>query len=92
MKYKYVILDFGKVLAGPATKEWFITPKFKEVIDMDLIDISKLNESLKRNNFIISRKMLTEEEEYKNFYEYYSSVLKEINYPKYNDILAHEIA
>ena len=34
MNYKYIILDFGKVLAGPTTGEWFITPKFKELVDM----------------------------------------------------------
>ena len=33
MKYKYIILDFGKVLAGPTTGDWFITPKFEKVID-----------------------------------------------------------
>lgn len=38
MKYKYIILDFGKVLAGPTTGDWFITPKFEKVIDMSLID------------------------------------------------------
>ena len=38
MNYKYIILDFGKVLAGPTTGEWFITPKFIELVDMSLID------------------------------------------------------
>ena len=30
---KTIILDFGKVLAGPTTGNWFITPKFKEYDD-----------------------------------------------------------
>jgi len=92
MDYKYIILDFGKVLAGPTTGEWFITPKFKEVIDMSLIDTKEINQVLKKYSKIISRKMITEEEEYNNFFEYYSLVLKEINYPKYTDKLAQEIA
>ena len=92
MKYKYVILDFGKVLAGPTTGDWFITPKFEEVIDMSLIDRKSLNEEFNKFNDIIGRKMLTQEEEYNSFFELYSLVLQEINYPKYNDDVVHEIA
>lgn len=92
MKYKYVILDFGKVLAGPATGDWFITPKFEEVIDMSLIDRDALNEEFNKFNDIIGRKMLTQEEEYNNFFELYSLVLQEVNYPKYSDDIVHEIA
>lgn len=92
MKYKYVILDFGKVLAGPATGDWFITPKFEEVIDMSLIDRDSLNEEFSKFNEIIGRKMLTQEEEYNNFFELYSLVLQEVNYPKYSDDIVHEIA
>ena len=91
MNYKYVILDFGKVLAGPTTGEWFITPKFKELVDMSLIDMEKLNESFDKHSEIISRRMNTEEEEYHNFYELYSLVLQEV-YPKYTDDIAHSIA
>lgn len=91
MDYKYVILDFGKVLAGPTTGEWFITPKFKELVDMSLIDIEKINKLFDKYDDIISRKMNTEEEEYHNFYEFYSLVLQEI-YPKYTDDIAHSIA
>ena len=91
MNYKYVILDFGKVLAGPTTGEWFIPPKFKELVDMSLIDMEKLNQSFDKHDDIISRKMNTEEEEYHNFYELYSLVLQEV-YPKYTDDIAHSIA
>lgn len=92
MDYKYIILDFGKVLAGPTTGEWYITPKFKEIIDMNLINLDKLNEAFKKNTSIISRKMITEKEEYEEFFEFYSTVLKEVDYEKYNDELAHQIA
>jgi len=91
MDYKYVILDFGKVLAGPTTGEWFITPKFKELVDMSLIDKEELNKAFDKYDDIISRKMNTEEEEYHNFYEFYSLVLQEV-YPKYTDDIAHSIA
>ena len=92
MKYKYVILDFGKVLAGPTTGDWFITPKFEEVVDMSLIDRKALNAEFNKFNEIIGRKMMTQEEEYNSFFELYSLVLQEINYPKYNDDVVHEIA
>ena len=58
MNYKYIILDFGNVLAKPITGDWFITPKFLELIDMNLIDKNKLVESIVRNNDIVSRRML----------------------------------
>lgn len=92
MNYKYIILDFGKVLAGPTTGNWFITPKFMEVIDMSLVDNDRLNYAFNKHNEIISRKMLTQEKEYNNFFELYSLVLQEINYPKYNEDIVHEIA
>ena len=88
---KTIILDFGKVLAGPTTGNWFITPKFKELVDMSLIDKEKLNKSFKKYDDIISRKMNTEEEEYESFYELYSLILQEV-YPKYTDDIAHSIA
>lgn len=90
--YKYIILDFGNVLAGPTTGEWFITPKFKELVDMSLVDKNEFYEVLDEYNNIISRVMHTEEEEYNSFYELYSKVLKEIGYPKYSDDIAHQIA
>ena len=91
MDYKYIILDFGKVLAGPTTGEWFITPKFIELVDMSLIDREKLDKAFDKYDDIISRRMNNEEEEYHNFYEFYSSVLQEV-YPKYTDDIAHSIA
>lgn len=91
MDYKYIILDFGKVLAGPTTGEWFITPKFIELVDMSLIDKDALKKAFDKYDDIISRRMNTEEEEYDNFYELYSSVLQEV-YPKYTNDIAHSIA
>lgn len=35
---KYLILDFGKVLAYPTTGNWSITPKFIELVDLKKID------------------------------------------------------
>ena len=41
MKYKYIVLDFGKVVAAPTTGSWDITPKFLELIDINKINIDK---------------------------------------------------
>lgn len=91
MKYKYIILDFGYVLAKPTTGNYLITPKFKELIDMSLIDEQVLKNTFVKYHDIIERQMNNEEEEYTNFYDFYSSVLQEV-YPNYTIDLAHCIA
>lgn len=40
-KQKYLILDFGKVLAGPVSGNWFITPSFsKNIYVKNLVKIN----------------------------------------------------
>jgi putative hydrolase of the HAD superfamily len=78
MKYKYIILDFGKVLAYPTTGNWFVTPKFLELIDIDFIDKDKLKIAIKNNINITKRKILNLDEEYTMFYEFYKNILNEI--------------
>lgn len=59
---------------------------------MNLIDKNKLVESIVRNNDIVSRRMLREDDEYHHFYEFYLTLLREVNYPKYSEDIVHEIA
>lgn len=92
MDKKYVILDFGKVLAGPPTGHWFITTKFLELIDMNLVSTEKINLAIKKYGNIISRKITTIDEEYEMFYEFYDFILKEVKYPKYDKDIVHKIA
>lgn len=92
MTKKYLILDFGKVLAKPTTGNWFITPKFLELIDINLVDMEKLDLAFKKYNYIISRKAVNEKEEYNMFFEFYDKVLKEIAYQKYNQQIIKQIA
>lgn len=89
---KYLILDFGKVIAGPTTGHWFITPKFMELIDMNEIDIDEFNNIVDDFNYILDRKILTEEEEFNAFYDFYDNMLKRINYSKYNTDVIRSIA
>lgn len=92
MNYKYIILDFGNVLVTPTTGDWNITPKFLELIDMDLIDDNNLKESLKKYSYFLGEKLITQDEEFDMFTRYYDSILTDIKYPKYNKELVKEIA
>ena len=89
---KYVILDFGKVLAAPTTGDWFMTPCFLENIDINLIDKNKFKEALVKYVYIKDGIITTLEGEYECFYNFYSKVLREINYPKYSDDIVKKIA
>ena len=80
MKHKYIILDFGNVLAYPITGNWYLTKKFMEYVDMSKIDYSKYSEAVKNHSDILSRKISTLEEEEILFYDFYKSILKDINY------------
>jgi len=92
MNKKYVILDFGKVLAGPPTGHWFITTKFLGVVDMEIVSIEDINLAIKKYSPIISKQITTIDEEYEMFYEFYDSILKEIKYPKYSKEIVQQIA
>ena len=80
MDYKYIILDFGNVLAYPVSGHWFITDKFMELIDMNKIDQKELNVAIHSHEEILSRRAVTLEEEYKIFCDYYKSVLSDVKY------------
>lgn len=88
---KYLILDFGKVLAYPTTGEWFITPCFENLIDMDKINKSEVLKSISGYNDIISRKAITLEEEYQMFFELYQNIFRDISYEASDEII-HSIA
>ena len=47
---KYIILDFGRVLAYPPTGYWQITPKFLKLIDISKIDTEQLKNAIKKYN------------------------------------------
>ena len=82
MNYKYIILDFGKVIAGPPTGHWDITPKFLELIDINKIDMNKFNVLRKKYQDILSEKVINLEEEYNMFFRFYDGILSGLNYSK----------
>ena len=89
---KYIILDFGKVLAYPTTGNWDITPKFLELIDINKIDINKLKEIRKKYSSILSEKVVTLEEEYDMFKRFYDGILKDYKLENYKTEIAEQIA
>lgn len=79
MSYKYIVLDFGKVIAAPTTGDWDITPKFLELININTIDIEKYMKYRRKYGNTLSSQITTLEEEYNTFYRFYSSILSHFN-------------
>lgn len=75
---KYIVLDFGKVLAGPYTGEWFITPNFFKIIDKH-INKEDVKNAISKYNYMVGEKCITEEEEFQVFLKFYRNILKDLN-------------
>lgn len=84
---KYLILDFGKVLAYPKTGDWFITPLFLELIDMNKITREEILKAMSNYGDILSRKAVLLEEEYHIFYDFYKATFDTLKYPVSEEIL-----
>lgn len=89
---KYLILDYGKVLADSVTGHWFITPKFYEIVNTNKIDMEKFNNSIKKLSYLISQEMQNEEDEYNAFCKVYYNVLKDIGFSNNIEELSEKIA
>lgn len=87
-----IIFDIGGVLAKPKTGNWFITNNFFNILDENLIDKERLNESLKKYLYIQTQEPKTEEEEHAMFSNYYYKVLADLSYPNLTKELAAKIA
>ena len=83
---KAILFDSGRVLNGPVTGHWFITPNFWEYVDkvtFDSLDKNKIASAFaEADKYICTQKtMTTKEEEYQHFikfYEIFSSQLPEL--------------
>ena len=84
---KYLVLDFGKVLAYPKTGDWFITPLFLELIDMNVLKREDILNAMNNFSNILSRKAITLEEEYHIFYDFYKSTFDTLGYSVSEEIL-----
>ncbi len=74
---KYLILDFGKVLAYPTCGNWFITPLIKQIIPD--IDGNKINEVLHKYPHLLDKKLTTMDEEYIMFIELFTNLYNDLN-------------
>lgn len=92
MKIKYLILDFGKVLAYPVSGHWFITPACWKILDKKEIQEEKLKESMKKYNYMLDEFVKTEKEEFEMFRKFYKNVLKDIEYKGNIEEIAQELA
>lgn len=90
---KYIILDFGRVLAYPPTGYWQITPKFLKLVDMSKVNAEQLKNAIKKYNNIISCDLYIKDckEEYEHMLEFYERVLEDCNISDYES-KAKEIA
>ena len=83
---KAVLFDSGRVLNGPVTGHWFITPNFWEYVDksiFDSVDKSKIVSAFaEADKYIVAQKLMTtKDEEYQHFikfYEIFSTQLPEL--------------
>ena len=89
---KYIVLDFGMVLAYPPTGNWHITPKFLELIDIKKINEEILENAISNNKQILDKQITSLEEEYSMFIEFYSKVLLECGYTKIKSDTIKKIA
>lgn len=94
---KAILVDSGRVLNGPTTGHWFITPNFFnyvnkkkfKALDKKLINnaFSKAGEYMAEQSYI-----LNEEEEYAHFTQYYKIFSRELPALKLTDELIKAIA
>lgn len=92
MTIKNIIFDIGGVLADSKTGNWFITNNFFNIVDKNLLDENKLNESLKKFLYLQTQDPKTEQEEHTMFSNYYYEVLKSLDYPNLTKKLVDKIA
>ena len=86
MEIKAILFDSGRVLNGPVTGNWFITPNFWKYVNKDIFDSLDKNviasAFAEADKYILTQKfMSTKEEEYQHFikfYEIFSSQLPEL--------------
>ena len=89
---KYLILDFGMVLAYPPTGNWHITNKFNELIDKSKMDKEKFKRAYEKHKHILSETVITLDEEYDMMRRFYNNIFKDAEYSDYNEKICDEIA
>lgn len=95
---KNLVFDFGRVLAYPATGNWFITPETKNILGalrfFKFMHSSKTPTAFRNScRYLDSIHLLhTEEEEIEQFTEFYKRALAEIGIKDKNEKLSLKLA
>lgn len=95
---KNLVFDFGRVLAYPATGNWFITPETKNILGalrfFKLMHSSKTPTAFRNScRYLDSIHLLhTEEEEIEQFTEFYKRAFAEIGIKDKNETLSLKLA
>lgn len=104
MKYKFtdskikaILIDSGRVLNGPVTGHWFITPNFFNFVDekrFKAISSKQRNTAFNKAGEYISNQplIINEEEEYTHFLQYYRIFAKELPQLELKDAQIKSIA
>ncbi|QSX04687.1 HAD-IA family hydrolase [Sedimentibacter sp. zth1] len=86
MSIKGILIDSGRVLNGPRTGHWFITPNFFSKVDKKIFNqlTKKVNKAFSKAGDYMSKQLLikTEEDEYYHFLKYYKIFFE--NLPELN--------
>lgn len=99
-KIKAILFDSGRVLNGPVTGHWFITPNFWDYVDKAVfngIESNKIQLAFRKaDEYINTQKLITtkefELECFVKFYEIFSNNLPELNLTKDNiNLIANDL-
>lgn len=94
---KAVLFDSGRVLNGPVSGHWFITPNFWKFVDKEIFDSIDKNRIAaafgEADKYIVTQKtMTTKEEEYRCFLEFYNIFSAQLPELKLNFDVIEKIA
>lgn len=93
---KAILFDSGRTLNVPRTGHWFITPNFFNIVNKGNFEINEnelelaMEKACNHINKILT--VITEEEEFLMFKEFYEIVLNEIKYPYISKNIINDLA
>ncbi len=88
---KNLFFDVGRTLLYPTSGNWFITPNFYNILGE--VDLDMIESAINKNLYLLDeRNIITEDEEYDMFYNFYYKILKDIKYENLSDKIVSLVA
>lgn len=93
---KAILFDSGRTLNVPRTGHWFITPNFFNIVNKENFEVNEnelelaMEKACNHINKILT--VITEEDEFFMFKEFYEIVLNEIKYPYISENIINDLA